>query len=85
MYAFFSPNKSISCKISVGEPKHIKPAFLVSEKSKLEENEYEITKKAVSINPSYSMSKWTESKAKTEIAMARSAKMPVLNLKYTED
>jgi outer membrane protein TolC len=61
----------------------IKPAFLVSEKSKLEENEYEITKKAVSINPSYSMSKWTESKAKTEIAMARSAKMPVLNLKYT--
>ena len=61
----------------------IKPAFLVSEKSKLEENEYEITKKAVSINPSYSMSKWTESKAKTEISMARSAKMPVLNLKYT--
>jgi outer membrane protein TolC len=61
----------------------IKPAFFVSEKSKLEENEYEITKKAVSINPSYSMSKWTESKAKTEIAMARSAKMPVLNLKYT--
>ena len=61
----------------------IKPAFLVSEKSKLEENEYEITKKAVSINPSYSMSKWIENKAKTEIALARSAKMPILNLKYT--
>lgn len=61
----------------------IKPAFLVSEKSKLEENEYEITKKAVLINPSYSMSKWIENKAKTEIALARSAKMPLLNLKYT--
>ncbi len=61
----------------------IKPAFLVSEKSKLEENEYEITKKAVAINPSYSMSKWIENKAKTEIALARSAKMPILNLKYT--
>ena len=61
----------------------IKPAFLVSEKSKLEENEYEITKKAVAINPSYSMNKWIENKAKTEIALARSAKMPILNLKYT--
>ena len=61
----------------------IKPAFLVSEKSKLDENDYEITKKAVAINPSYSMSKWIENKAKTEIALARSAKMPVLNLKYT--
>lgn len=61
----------------------IKPAFLVSEKSKLDENDYEITKKAVAINPSYSMSKWVENKAKTEIALARSAKMPVLNLKYT--
>ena len=61
----------------------IKPAFLVSEKSKLEENEYEITKKAVAINPSYSMSKWIENKAKKEIALARSAKMPILNLKYT--
>ena len=61
----------------------IKPAFLVSEKSKLEENEYEITKKAVAINPSYSMSKWIENKAKNEIALARSAKMPILNLKYT--
>ena len=61
----------------------IKPAFLVSEKSKIEENEYEITKKAVVINPSYSMSKWIENKAKTDIALARSAKMPVLNLKYT--
>ena len=61
----------------------IKPAFLVSEKSKLEENEYEITKKAVAINPSHSMSKWIENKAKTEIALARSAKMPILNLKYT--
>jgi outer membrane protein len=61
----------------------IKPAFLVSEKSKLQENDYEITKKAVAINASYSMSKWNENKAKTEIAMARSAKMPVLNLKYT--
>jgi outer membrane protein len=61
----------------------IKPAFLVSEKSKLEENEYEITKKAITINPSYSMSKWIENKAKTEIALSRSAKMPVLNLKYT--
>jgi outer membrane protein TolC len=61
----------------------VKPAFLVSEKTKLEENEYEITKKAVAINPSYSMSKWIENKAKTEIALARSAKMPILNLKYT--
>lgn len=61
----------------------IKPAFLVSEKSKLEENEYEITRKAVAINPSYSMNKWIENKAKTEIALARSAKMPILNLKYT--
>ena len=61
----------------------IKPAFLVSEKSKLQENEYEITKKAVAINPSYSMNKWIENKAKTEIALARSAKMPILNLKYT--
>ncbi|CAN1521965.1 TolC Outer membrane protein [Flavobacteriaceae bacterium] len=61
----------------------IKPAFLVSEKSKTEENEYEITKKAVAINPSYSMNKWIENKAKTEIALARSAKMPILNLKYT--
>lgn len=61
----------------------IKPAFLVSEKSKLDENDYEITKKAVAINPSYSMIKWVENKAKTEIALARSAKMPVLNLKYT--
>lgn len=61
----------------------IKPAFLVSEKSKLDENDYEITKKAVAINPSYSMSKWIENKAKTEIALARSAKMPILNLKYT--
>lgn len=61
----------------------IKPSFLVSEKSKSEENEYEITKKAVAINPSYSMSKWIENKAKTEIALARSAKMPILNLKYT--
>ena len=61
----------------------IKPAFLVSEKSKFQENEYEITSKAVSINPSYSMNKWIENKAKTEIALARSAKMPILNLKYT--
>jgi outer membrane protein TolC len=61
----------------------IKPAFLVSEKSKSEENEYEITKKAVAINPSYSMSKWIENKAKTEISLAKSAKMPILNLKYT--
>jgi outer membrane protein TolC len=59
------------------------PAFLIPEKSKSEENEYEITKKAVAINPSYSMSKWIENKAKTEIALARSAKMPILNLKYT--
>lgn len=61
----------------------IKPAFLVAEKSKLDENDFEITKKAVAINPSYLMSKWIENKAKTEIALARSAKMPVLNLKYT--
>ena len=61
----------------------IKPAFLVSEKSKFEENEFEITKKAVAKNPSFSMRKWIENKAKTDIALARSAKMPVLNLKYT--
>ena len=61
----------------------IKPASLVSEESKLDENELEIAKKAVAINPSYLMSKWIESKAKTEIALARSAKMPILNLKYT--
>lgn len=61
----------------------IKPSFFVNEKSKLYENEYEITSKAVAINPSYSMFKWIENKAKTEIGMARSSKMPTLNLKYT--
>jgi len=71
-------NIPLETKISL-----VKPNLLVSENNLLLENEYVITKKAVEINPSFTMSKWMEKKAKTEIGLSRASKMPVLNLKFT--
>ena len=60
-----------------------KPNLLYYENSELNENPFTLLKKAVNIHPSLLMSLLINDKAKTEISIARSYRMPTLNLKFT--
>jgi outer membrane protein len=59
-----------------------KPSFFVPTEYSLDDQQYEITEKAINMNPAYMISQFSEKKAKTNIGIARSLKMPTLNMRF---
>lgn len=59
----------------------LKPNLDISKNALLDENQYSLTKKAVEINPLYSMSLLKEGKARTELSLARAPLYPVLTMR----
>jgi outer membrane protein TolC len=59
-----------------------KPSFLIPRNEALEENQYEVTNNAVQINPTFLISQYQVKKAKSELAIARSFRLPTLNLRF---
>ena len=59
----------------------ISPTTDISKNKLLDENPYSLTKKAIEINPNYNMSVLRESKARTNLSLARSSLYPNLSLR----
>ena len=59
----------------------IKPILNLNENLELNENQYQLTNKAVGINPSYVMSVLKEKKARTDLALQRSSYYPTLTMR----
>lgn len=59
----------------------VKPIMLLDQKVTLDEDPYAMAKKAVEINPAYSMSLLREKKARASLAIARAARYPVLSMR----
>lgn len=59
----------------------IKPILNLNENLELNENQYQLTNKAVGINPSYLMSVLKEKKARTDLALQRSSYYPTLTMR----
>ena len=59
----------------------LKPNIEINKNALLEQNPFSITKKAIEINPLYSMSVLKESKAKTSLALARAPLYPTLTMR----
>ncbi len=63
------------------EIKLVKPNLVLNQNVDLEEDQYSLTKKAIEINPMYSISLLNEKKARTSLSIARAALYPVLSLR----
>jgi len=63
------------------EIKLIKPNIEINKAITLEDNSFALTKKAVEINPLYSMSLLKQQKAKTDLAIARGELFPALTMR----
>lgn len=59
----------------------LKPKTEISKNELLEENQFSLAKKAVEINPLYSMSVLKEKKARTALSLARAPRYPVLTMR----
>lgn len=60
----------------------ISPTTEISKNNLLDESPYSLTKKAVEINPNYNLSVLRESKARTNLSLARSSLYPTLSLRF---
>lgn len=61
----------------------VKPNLLQPENQNQFENQFSLIRNAIDINPSFRMSELIAEKAKTDIAIARSYRMPSLTAKFT--
>ena len=59
----------------------IKPIMSLDANVVVEQNPYDIIKRAIDINPSFAISKFRERKARAALAIARGARYPVLAMK----
>lgn len=59
----------------------LKPKTEISKNELLEENQFSLAKKAVEMNPLYSMSVLKEKKARTALSLARAPRYPVLTMR----
>ena len=60
----------------------ISPTTEISKNNLLDENPYSLTKKAIEINPNYNLNVLRESKARTNLSLARSSLYPTLSLRF---
>ena len=59
----------------------VKPILTLDQNIDVEQNQYELIKKAVEINPSYTMSLMKEKKARTALSLARASRYPTLSMR----
>jgi outer membrane protein TolC len=59
----------------------IKPILQLDTTTNVEQNQYDIIKKAIDVNPSFAISKFREKKARAALALARASRYPVLSMR----
>ncbi|WP_309640645.1 TolC family protein [Flavobacterium sp.] len=59
----------------------IKPILQLDAKVETEQNQYDLIKQALDLNPSLAMSKFREKKARAALAIARASRYPVLSMR----
>ena len=59
----------------------VKPILTLDQNIDIEQNQYDIIKKAVEINPAYTMSLMKEKMARTSLSLARASRYPTLSMR----